>query len=72
MVVRRLAALASTLLIALTATSPTTRAQAGGSVSLTALDAPYNQDFNTLALSGTSSTLPARWELAETGTNANL
>ena len=42
MVVRRLAALASTLLIALTATSPTTRAQAGGSISLTALDARVN------------------------------
>ena len=31
----------------------------------------YNQDFNTLALSGTSSTVPTGWLFAETGTNAN-
>ena len=31
----------------------------------------YNQDFNTLALSGTSSTVPAGWLFAEAGTNAN-
>jgi len=31
----------------------------------------YNQDFNTLALSGTSSTVPSGWLLSETGTNAN-
>ncbi|MBL0130503.1 MAG: HYR domain-containing protein [Chitinophagaceae bacterium] len=32
----------------------------------------YTQDFNSLALSGTSSTLPAGWLMLETGTNANL
>jgi uncharacterized protein len=32
----------------------------------------YNQDFNTLALSGTSGSLPAGWLFSETGTNANL
>jgi hypothetical protein len=31
----------------------------------------YNQDFNTLASSGTSSTLPSGWALAESGSNAN-
>lgn len=31
----------------------------------------YIQDFNTLAFSGTSSTLPTGWEFLETGTNAN-
>lgn len=38
-------------------------------VSLTG--ATYNQDFNTLALSGTSSTVPAGWLFSESGTNAN-
>jgi hypothetical protein len=31
----------------------------------------YSQDFNTLAISGTSSTLPSGWIFSETGTNAN-
>ncbi|MBC7827647.1 MAG: Ig-like domain-containing protein [Chitinophagaceae bacterium] len=31
----------------------------------------YQQDFNTLALTGTSGTLPAGWLFFETGTNAN-
>lgn len=31
----------------------------------------YTQDFDTLAISGTSSTVPAGWALAESGTNAN-
>jgi len=31
----------------------------------------YNQDFNTLALSGTSSAVPAGWLFSESGTNAN-
>lgn len=38
-------------------------------VSLTAT--PYTQNFNTLAKTGTASTLPAGWFLLETGTNAN-
>lgn len=37
--------------------------------SLTSLS--YTQDFNTLANTGTSSTLPAGWFLSETGTGAN-
>jgi endonuclease I len=32
----------------------------------------YSQDFNTLALSSTSSTLPTGWNLFESGTGANL
>lgn len=40
-------------------------------VSLTTLGSPYTQDFNTLAISGTSSTLPGGWELSESGTGAN-
>ena len=39
-------------------------------VSLTAT--PYTQNFNTLAKTGTASTLPSGWLLLETGTNANL
>ena len=50
--------------------SPATRAQAGSAI-LTAMDIPYVQDFNTLASSGTSSSLPAGWEFVEAGTNAN-
>lgn len=43
---------------------------AGAQVSLATI--PYTQDFNTLAKTGTASTLPAGWLLFETGTNANL
>jgi uncharacterized protein len=32
---------------------------------------PYTQDFNALANTGTSSTLPTGWFLSEAGTNAN-
>src|SRR6187397_2571272 len=38
-------------------------------VSLTG--ATYTQNFNTLASTGTSSTLPTGWLLSESGTNAN-
>ena len=41
----------------------------GAQVSLSA--APYAQNFNTLAKTGTASTLPSGWLLLETGTNAN-
>lgn len=40
-----------------------------GQVSLTS--GVYSQNFNTLATSGTSSTLPTGWLLSESGTNAN-
>ena len=67
---RRFAALAAAGALVVMSSSPATRAQAG-SVVLTALDVPYVQDFNTLASSGTSSSLPAGWEFVEAGTNAN-
>ena len=40
-------------------------------VSIPALDSPVSQDFNTLAMTGTSSTLPTGWAFSEAGTNAN-
>ena len=44
---------------------------ASGTISLTALDTPYTQNFDTLALSGTSSTVPTGWDFLEAGANAN-
>jgi predicted extracellular nuclease len=38
-------------------------------VSLSALDAAYSQDFNTLASTGTSSTVPVGWAFVEAGGN---
>src|SRR5262245_40850175 len=46
-------------------------AQAAGSVNLTTLGTAYTENFNTLANSGTSSTVPNGWDFAESGTNAN-
>ena len=46
-------------------------ARAAGTVSLSALGAPHTQDFNTLANSGTSNTVPTGWDISESGTNAN-
>lgn len=40
-------------------------------VSLATLGSPYTQNFDTLATTGTSSTLPSGWALLESGTNAN-
>ncbi len=40
-------------------------------VNITSLATPYTQDFNTLANTSTSSTLPTGWLLLETGTSAN-
>jgi len=42
-----------------------------GSISLTALGTPYTQNFDTLASTGTSSTVPNGWDFVETGTNTN-
>jgi hypothetical protein len=39
-------------------------------ISLTS-GSPYVQDFDTLVSTGSSSTLPAGWDLSEAGTNAN-
>jgi uncharacterized repeat protein (TIGR01451 family) len=69
--IRRCAGLGASILLAFSVSTLLTLAQAGSSVSLTALDVPYGQDFDTLVSSGTSSALPAGWEFAETGTNAN-
>ncbi|MEO7910395.1 MAG: endonuclease/exonuclease/phosphatase family protein [Roseiflexaceae bacterium] len=44
-------------------------ARAAGSIGLTL--AAYTQNFDTLATTGTSSTLPAGWDFIETGTSAN-
>jgi uncharacterized protein len=46
-------------------------AAAAGTISLATLGAAYSQNFDTLALSGTSSTVPTGWEFIEAGTNAN-
>ncbi len=46
-------------------------AHAAGSVSLVTLGGTYSQDFNTLAASGLSSTVPLGWDFSESGTNAN-
>jgi endonuclease I len=40
-------------------------------ISITATGVPYTQNFNTIATTGTSATLPAGWAFTETGTNAN-
>lgn len=40
-------------------------------VVITSTTTPYTQNFNTLATSGTSSTLPTGWKLLESGANAN-
>ncbi|MBI5653890.1 MAG: hypothetical protein HZC40_26095, partial [Chloroflexi bacterium] len=45
--------------------------QAAGTVSLTTPGAAYTQDFNTLANTGTSSTVPTGWDFVETGSGAN-
>ena len=47
-------------------------AHAAGSVSLDTPGGTYTQDFNSLAPSGTSSTVPTGWHFLETGTNGNL
>jgi hypothetical protein len=40
-------------------------------ISLTASGTAYTQNFDTLANTGTSSTVPAGWAFSESGTNAN-
>ena len=40
-------------------------------VSITNLASPYQQDFNTLANTGSSALLPTGWLLSETGTSLN-
>jgi uncharacterized protein len=45
--------------------------RAAGSISLTALDTAYAENFDTLANTGASSTVPNGWAFLETGANAN-
>ncbi len=45
---------------------------ATAAVSLTTIGTAYTQDFDTLAATGTSSTLPTGWFIHETGSNANI
>ena len=71
MYIRRSAALSAAVFLASVAALQIARAQAGSPASLLALDTPYTQNFDTLASTGTSSVLPAGWELVESGTNAN-
>ncbi len=40
-------------------------------ISISSGSSAYTQDFDTLASTGTSSTLPAGWVISETGTTAN-
>jgi predicted extracellular nuclease len=47
-------------------------AYAAGTISLTTAGTAYTQDFNTLANSGTSSTVPNGWDFYELGTNRNI
>ena len=62
----------SITVLALMLTSvPMQSVQAAGSISLTSLGIAYTEDFNTLASSGTSSTVPNGWDFSESGTNAN-
>jgi hypothetical protein len=57
------------------AAAATLAASAGGKAMaavITVVDATaYSQDFNTLAATGTSSTVPSGWEFSESGTGAN-
>lgn len=46
-------------------------ALAAGSISLSTTGAAYTQNFDSLASSGTSSTVPTGWDYSESGTNAN-
>src|SRR5689334_17645514 len=43
----------------------------GTPISLTTPNVAYTQDFNTLASTGTSSTVPAGWAFSESGANLN-
>lgn len=45
--------------------------KAAGSISLTILGTAATENFDTLANTGTSSTVPTGWDFSEAGTNAN-
>src|SRR5436853_1544254 len=58
-------------LLALPLVFSTMRTSAAGTISLTVLNTAYTQNFDTLAVSGTSSTVPTGWDFSESGTSAN-
>ncbi|MBS1806682.1 MAG: hypothetical protein JST84_00655 [Acidobacteria bacterium] len=60
--------LALSLLLVLLRLSPSIAATG---ISLTAIGTAYTQNFDSLVISGTSSTLPLGWSLSETGTGAD-
>ena len=62
-------ALASSLV--LLALGPPAPARAAGEISLTTQGSAYTQDFDTLALSGTSDVVPTGWDFAESRANAD-
>ncbi len=63
----------STLALLLTSLNGATVAptSAAGTITLTTPGVAYTQDFDTLAKSGTSNVVPAGWDFAESGSNAN-
>lgn len=64
---RRLALIIALALAAALTVAPATSAQIG----IGSLETPYTQDFNTLAASGESSSLPPGWAFLETGVDAD-
>jgi hypothetical protein len=59
------------LLLASLSGATVARTSAAGTIALTAPGVAYTQNFDTLANSGTSSTVPMGWDFVESGTNAN-
>lgn len=59
------------LVIGIIAASFARGSAAATCISLTTSGSAYTQDFNTLASTGTSSTLPTGWALSETGSGLN-
>ena len=52
--------------------APASAVRAAGTISLSALNIAYTEDFNTLASAGTANTdVPNGWVFAESGTNPN-
>ena len=64
-------ALIAAMAIAVLPASAARPVLAAGTISLTAVDVAYSQDFDTLAATGSSSTVPLGWDFVEAGTNAN-
>jgi hypothetical protein len=63
--------LAPLLVITLLTGASARPARAEGTISLTTPALAYTENFDTLANSGTSSTVPAGWDFAESGSGAN-